>query len=58
MTITTAGTLVPVEDLAAALGDPALRLVDARAVLVFDESHGADVVLAHPSVARLSQLSR
>ena len=30
--------------------------VDARAVLVFDESHGADVVLAHPSVARLSQL--
>ena len=25
-------------------------------MLVFDESHGADVVLAHPSVARLSQL--
>lgn len=30
--------------------------VDARAILVFDESHGADVVLAHPSVIRLSQL--
>ncbi len=30
--------------------------VDARAVLVFGESHGADVVLAHPSVTRLSQL--
>ena len=33
MTITTAGTLAPVEALAAALGEPALRLVDARAVL-------------------------
>lgn len=30
--------------------------VDARAILVFDESHGADVVLAHPSVTRLNQL--
>ena len=33
MTIATSGTLVAVEALAAALGDPSLRLVDARAVL-------------------------
>lgn len=30
--------------------------VDARVVLVFDESHGADVVLARPGVTQLSQL--
>lgn len=30
--------------------------VDARAVLVFDESHGADVAMAHPSVTTLAQL--
>lgn len=30
--------------------------VDARVVLVFDESHGADVVMARPTVTRLSQL--
>ena len=30
--------------------------VDARAILVFDESHGADVVMAHPSVVTLAHL--
>lgn len=30
--------------------------VDARVVLVFDESHGADVVMARPTVTRLQQL--
>ena len=30
--------------------------VDARAILVFDESHGADVVMAHPSLTKLSTL--
>ena len=30
--------------------------VDARAILVFDESHGADVVMAHSAVTTLAQL--
>lgn len=30
--------------------------VDARAILVFDASHGADVVMGHPSVTSLAQL--